>query len=135
MAFYHTYAVPQRQKFRAATVDEPRLDCGMSPPEDYGLRGEKTMRIVTRSTAIAFAALSLTGSAVAAPVEAVLHSFTGNTNGPDGTLPSGGLIADSQGNLYGTTQQGGSVLNAGTVFKLTKEGVETILYSFCQKPN
>ena len=97
--------------------------------------GENIMRIVSRGMAIAVAALSLTGNAVAAPVETVLHSFTGNTNGPDGTLPSGGLVIDAQGNLYGTTQQGGNSRNAGTVFKLSKDGAETILYSFCQKTN
>jgi uncharacterized repeat protein (TIGR03803 family) len=89
------------------------------------------MRILTRGMAIALAALSLAGGALAAPVETVLHSFTGS---PDGTLPSGGLVADSQGDLYGVTLGGGSI-GDGTVFKLTKEGVETILYGFCQKPN
>jgi uncharacterized repeat protein (TIGR03803 family) len=31
--------------------------------------------------------------------------------------------------LYGTTQQGGGA-NAGTVFKITAEGQESLLYSF-----
>ena len=38
----------------------------------------------------------------------------------DGTDPQAGLIADWWGNLYGTTQGGGTNgLNAGTVFKLS----------------
>jgi uncharacterized repeat protein (TIGR03803 family) len=34
-----------------------------------------------------------------------------------------------KGNLYGTTYQGGAY-NYGTVFKVTKKGVEQVLYSF-----
>jgi uncharacterized repeat protein (TIGR03803 family) len=56
----------------------------------------------------------------------VLYTFQGQ---PDGSRPMGSLIRDAQGNLYGTTWSGG-VYNAGTVFKLTSTGVETVLYSF-----
>jgi uncharacterized repeat protein (TIGR03803 family) len=45
----------------------------------------------------------------------VLHSFTG---GGDGSNPNGGLIIDSEGNLYGTTTSGGTYGN-GTVFEIT----------------
>ncbi len=47
-------------------------------------------------------------------------------------LPSastGDLIEASDGNFYGTTQ-GGGPSNAGTIFKLTREGVLTQLYAF-----
>ncbi|MGH6840231.1 MAG: choice-of-anchor tandem repeat GloVer-containing protein, partial [Methylocella sp.] len=71
------------------------------------------------------------GGALAAPAEAVLHSFTG---GSDGSGPVGGLIADSSGNLYGTTE-GGGASDSGTVFKLTPGGTETVLYSFCSVPS
>jgi hypothetical protein len=37
--------------------------------------------------------------------ETVLHSFTG---GADGGNPSYGVLADSAGNLYGTTTWGGN---------------------------
>ena len=53
--------------------------------------------------------------------ETVLHTFrTGRT---DGTIPRGGVVFDSEGNLYGVTTTGGSVrVNGtggdGTVFKL-----------------
>lgn len=39
-------------------------------------------------------------------------------NGSNGSSPMGGLIADGQGNLYGTTGYGGAN-GAGTVFQLT----------------
>jgi uncharacterized repeat protein (TIGR03803 family) len=43
------------------------------------------------------------------------YSFTGGTSGG---LPLAGLLRDGQGNLYGTTQDGGTYAY-GTVFKLT----------------
>ncbi|HVU21311.1 MAG TPA: choice-of-anchor tandem repeat GloVer-containing protein [Rhizomicrobium sp.] len=55
----------------------------------------------------------------------VLYNFTG---GSDGAKPTGALIADSQGNLYGTTTLGGQ--DHGTVFKLAPNGTETQLYAF-----
>jgi uncharacterized repeat protein (TIGR03803 family) len=59
--------------------------------------------------------------------ETVLYDF-GSQSG-DGQLPSGDLIRDAAGNLYGTTQYGGA-LGLGTVFKVDKNGNETILHSF-----
>jgi uncharacterized repeat protein (TIGR03803 family) len=56
-----------------------------------------------------------------------LHSFSGNP--VDGSQPFTGLIEGNDGNLYGTTYDGGA-WNAGTVFKITPSGVLTILYSF-----
>jgi uncharacterized repeat protein (TIGR03803 family) len=58
--------------------------------------------------------------------ETVQHRFTGT---PDGAYPLGGVIQDSNGNLYGTTSVGGSS-NVGTVFKLSQSGKETALHSF-----
>jgi uncharacterized repeat protein (TIGR03803 family) len=67
----------------------------------------------------------------------VLRNFIG---GADGAQPSGGLIRDAAGNIYGTTFIGGgggsSVCTApagpgcGTVFKLSATGTETILHRF-----
>jgi uncharacterized repeat protein (TIGR03803 family) len=56
----------------------------------------------------------------------VIHSFTG---GSDGGNPLDGFIADSAGNLYGTTNTGGAS-GDGVVFKITRSGVQTVLYSF-----
>ncbi len=55
----------------------------------------------------------------------VLHSFTGT----DGSLPVAGVIRDPAGNLYGTTENGGTA-DFGVVFKLDTAGVETVLHSF-----
>lgn len=54
--------------------------------------------------------------------ETVLWSFTG---GSDGTYPVAGLVRDPAGNLYGTTEEGGS--DGGSVFELGTNGVLTAL--------
>jgi uncharacterized repeat protein (TIGR03803 family) len=63
--------------------------------------------------------------------ETVLYSFTGGT---DGSYPHAGVIRDSAGNLYGTTEYGGSTacsfLGCGVVYKVDTAGQETVLYSF-----
>jgi uncharacterized repeat protein (TIGR03803 family) len=64
-------------------------------------------------------------------VESILYTFTGNGPGTaDGWSPSGGLVMDSLGNLYGTTVNGGGSEDSGTVFKISPSGQETILHSF-----
>ncbi len=68
--------------------------------------------------------------------EVILHDFTGS-NG-DGSWPSAGrLVFDKAGNLYGTTQYGGSAaFGYGTIFELSPPAesggswTETVLYSF-----
>jgi uncharacterized repeat protein (TIGR03803 family) len=73
--------------------------------------------------------------------EEVIYRFKG---GNDGDYPTGSLLADAAGNLYGTTIEGGNRLlcgenypiGCGTVFQLTPPAtsgggwVETVLYRF-----
>ena len=59
--------------------------------------------------------------------ETILYNFGASST--DGIEPTAGVIADAEGNLYGTTFEGGAY-GEGTVFRLTPEGVETILHSF-----
>lgn len=80
--------------------------------------------------ALVFAAAAIMVAIFAMPCAAqsfsVIHGFTGS----DGSLPTVGLIADQAGNLYGTTQQGGSrncTFGCGTVFKMTHQGSGWIL--------
>jgi len=56
--------------------------------------------------------------------EKVLYSFTNST---DGGFPSSGLVRDSKGHLFGTTQVGGA--GYGVVFEVTGTK-ETVLHSF-----
>ena len=76
--------------------------------------------------------------------ETILHTFTG---GADGGGPSGGLVQDAGGNLYGTTADGGAFSpcsqgplggsngGCGAVFKLGSSGTETVLYNFSGGPD
>jgi uncharacterized repeat protein (TIGR03803 family) len=59
--------------------------------------------------------------------ETVLYSFAGASG--DGAYPEAGVIQGSDGNLYGSTLQGGAS-GLGIVFKLTTNGTETILHAF-----
>src|SRR5271166_1016929 len=71
----------------------------------------------------------------------VLHAFAG----PEGADPYAGLVLGADGDLYGTTQHGGtgdnnscgenSGLGCGTVFKITPGGTLTTLYNFCSLLN
>jgi uncharacterized repeat protein (TIGR03803 family) len=62
----------------------------------------------------------------------LLHSFAGT---PDGEDPYAGLLRDKAGNLYGTTQYGGTGGGYGTVFKLSSKGTLTLLHSFAGTPD
>jgi uncharacterized repeat protein (TIGR03803 family) len=67
--------------------------------------------------------------------ETALYRFTGEADGSD---PEGGVIRDAAGNLYGTTAIGGdhscsylfSQPGCGTVFKLSPDGILTVLHTF-----
>ena len=75
---------------------------------------------------IVLVTVALSGAARAGNRETVLYSFKG---GSDGSNPVAGLIADKAGDLFGTTYQGGAG-NDGTVFELSADGTETVLYAF-----
>src|SRR5208337_266622 len=63
--------------------------------------------------------------------ERILHSF--QNDGKDGYWPFGGVILDSDGNLYGTTTRGGES-DYGTIFRLAPAAkgnwTERVLHSF-----
>jgi len=65
-----------------------------------------------------------------------LYSFCSQPNCTDGDDPIAGLVQASDGNFYGTTQQGGGTNcsnnpnHCGTVFKMTPAGGLTTLYRF-----
>src|ERR1022692_5071057 len=57
-----------------------------------------------------------------------LHSF----NGEDAGGPVAGLVQAANGDLYGTTVNGGTN-GGGTIFKITPSGTLTTLYRFCHQ--
>jgi len=86
----------------------------------------------------------LAGWAPSAPADApvqyqfsILHAFVSGSV-DDGFVPSGQLVFDSKGNLYGTTHSGGTY-GDGTVFELSPgaggQWNETLLYDFCSLAN
>jgi uncharacterized repeat protein (TIGR03803 family) len=66
---------------------------------------------------------------------AILHSFTGMT---DGGKPLSSVTRDSAGNLYGTTNSGGSTAcgflsaGCGVVFRLDESGEYSVLHTFTE---
>jgi uncharacterized repeat protein (TIGR03803 family) len=71
-----------------------------------------------------------------AQTQSVLHNFCARAGCADGERPYAGLVFDQEGNLYGTTEQGGGHSNGygtGVVFKVSPQGKETVLYTFCKK--
>jgi uncharacterized repeat protein (TIGR03803 family) len=80
------------------------------------------------------AALAITFSLA---VSAQAQTFTNLAafNGVNGAYPNfGSLIQATNGNYYGTTQQGGRY-GSGVVFEVTPAGKLTDLYSFCAQIN
>jgi uncharacterized repeat protein (TIGR03803 family) len=80
---------------------------------------------------------AMTTIALPAQTFTTLYTF----DGTDGSNPSGALVQATNGDLYGTTAQGGANttacpnfgLGCGTVFKITTGGKLTTLYSFCSQ--
>jgi len=96
----------------------------------------KSHRLALAILATAFVLIAATSS-FAADVEKVLVSFSGGIH--DGSNPQASLIFDRKGNLYGTTETGGSTHcvqlgSCGTVFRLSlgSDGQwhKTILHRF-----
>ena len=63
-----------------------------------------------------------------------IYNFCSLTNCTDGAFPNGGLVLESDGNFYGTTQ-GVFSESPGTIFGITPTGTLTTLYNFCAKPD
>ena len=73
--------------------------------------------------------------------ETVLYTFTGGT---DGSLPLGGVVFDENGNIFGTSSNGGDpTCQCGVVYKLTPSGTftssmrrrfSTLIWSRCVLP-
>src|ERR1022692_764530 len=85
----------------------------------------------TRACAV-LALCATTAIALPAQTLTTLYSF----DGTDGQEPVGALVQATNGDLYGTTERGGSgINNGGTGFRITPGGTLTTLYSFCPQTN
>src|ERR1039458_5494955 len=90
---------------------------------NWGTRASAVL-VLCATTAIALPAQTLT----------TLYTFCSQSRCTDGELPAAGLVQAANGDLYGTTQ-GGGTNDYGTVFKITPSGTLTTLYSFCSQTN
>jgi uncharacterized repeat protein (TIGR03803 family) len=85
----------------------------------------KRILVLCATAAMALSAQTLT----------TLHTFCSQGSGghcPDGDDPEASLVQATNGDLYGTTLEGGAY-NFGTVFKITPGGALTRLHSFCSQ--
>ena len=79
------------------------------------LRGASTLVAVVA----AGVALASPGSVSAAPLLDRVYAFCAQTNCADGEWPSGPLVGDDKGHIFGTTTGGGGDLHDGVVFELS----------------
>jgi uncharacterized repeat protein (TIGR03803 family) len=85
----------------------------------------RTRSLLLDGSALAIVALSL--QPARADGSTTLYNFCEFANCTDGSAPQSSVLADAQGNLFGTTLSGG-VNNEGTVFELAKRhGAYTIV--------
>jgi uncharacterized repeat protein (TIGR03803 family) len=94
----------------------------------------ETLALIDTNTAFEandFAIDDISDPPTVAVTLATLHNF----DGTDGASPVAPLVQATNGNLYGTTEDGGSspAGSYGTVFEITPGGAFTTLRSFCLK--
>jgi uncharacterized repeat protein (TIGR03803 family) len=61
-----------------------------------------------------------------------LYNFCSQSGCKDGEYPEGSLVQATNGNFYGTTNNGGAS-GSGTVFSINSSGILTTLYNFCSR--
>jgi uncharacterized repeat protein (TIGR03803 family) len=62
-------------------------------------------------------------------VSQVTHNFSGPQGATDGVTPEAPLLQGKDGNLYGTTSQGGPA-GYGTIFRIAPDGTFSVLHAF-----
>jgi uncharacterized repeat protein (TIGR03803 family) len=98
------------------------------------MQNNKLLFALSKCLTVIAVILSLATGSWGASKERVIHHF----QYLKGDIPYAGLVFDAQGNLYGTTLQGGTH-GRGTAFELSPEAgggwTETVLYSFDNAPD
>jgi len=91
--------------------------------------------MIARMIAVLLGGLALAGGAQAGTYTK-LYSFCTQSSCSDGAEPHAGVVADTAGNLYGTTRAGGAH-GAGAAFRLSPDGsggwTYSVIYNFCAR--
>lgn len=138
-----SYAFKVLHNFQGAVLGAPGRD-GQAPYGNLVLDAEGNLYGTTTSSGAynGGTVFELSPRAGGGWAEKILHYF--DFAARDGFAPQAGLIFDAAGNLYGTTENGGTghcvtygerqITGCGTVFKLSPSSgsgrTETVLYSF-----
>jgi uncharacterized repeat protein (TIGR03803 family) len=110
-------------------MEERMQNASQNPP---GVSTKRSLAAIIVATAIVLASAAMAVSAAQAQTFTVLYTFT---NEAQGWQPDAAPILDAAGNLYGTTQYGGTEGGYGTIYKLDTAGHESVLYSFAGEPD
>jgi uncharacterized repeat protein (TIGR03803 family) len=89
-------------------------------------------RFVSIPIVLAITGLQALSPSAHAQVLTTIYNFCSQGDCTDGKVPTGGLLQDTDGYLWGTTS-GGGANKAGTVFKITPSGTLTTIYNFCSQ--
>lgn len=91
------------------------------------------MRNIGRAALVVLGCAGFTTGASAYTLKTI-HTFCAEADCTDGRFPSGPLVMDRQGNLFGLTDEGGNGPRAGTAFELTPGTggwTHSVIYRFC----
>jgi uncharacterized repeat protein (TIGR03803 family) len=83
---------------------------------------------------ICIVVLFCAAAVIASPAQNVFFTTLVTFDEANGGFPSAALVQATDGNLYGTTNNGGPG-DGGTVFRITPSGTLTTIYDFCSQPN
>src|ERR1039458_1706728 len=124
-------------------VTETSAPAGFAPAGKPGNTNQPRRRVaavILRASAAwlacGLAAMGMATAQAPAWSEAVLFDFANYSS--KGAAPYAGVVRDSAGNLYGTTQGGGSNIGLdgfGVVYKMDPAGHERVLYTFTGGPD
>ncbi len=97
-------------------------------------RGTHTHILHLRAASVALAAgIALLTLMAARSAQAQIFTTLFTFDGTDGENPTAGLVQTTDGNLYGTTSDGGRVLYYGAVFRVSTSGTLNVLHIFCSE--